>query len=112
MESHGGILTRIPRKRTFGWMMRWRRLVRDHERRCDVSEAMIRVAMGARGPRYMPGALDRRQRGRKLGARAGPTAARVARAGGADHHGGAPGERHGPGRGRRGGGAAGSTATT
>jgi transposase len=33
-------------KRTFGWMMRWRRLVRDHEQRCDVSEAMIHVAMG------------------------------------------------------------------
>jgi transposase len=41
----------LPRRwvveRTFGWMMRWRRLVRDHEQRCDVSEAMIHVAMGA-----------------------------------------------------------------
>lgn len=40
----------LPRRwvveRTFGWMMRWRRLVRDDERRCDVSEAMIGVAMG------------------------------------------------------------------
>ncbi len=41
----------LPRRwvveRTFGWMMRWRRLVRDHERRCDVSEAMIHVSMGS-----------------------------------------------------------------
>lgn len=41
----------LPRRwvveRTFGWMTRWRRLVRDYERRCDVSEAMIRVGMGA-----------------------------------------------------------------
>lgn len=41
----------LPRRwvveRTFGWMIRWRRLVRDHERRCDVSEAMIHVSMGA-----------------------------------------------------------------
>ena len=33
--------------RTFGWMTRWRRLVRDCERRMDVPEAMIRVSMGA-----------------------------------------------------------------
>jgi hypothetical protein len=31
--------------RTFGWMIRWRSLVRDYERR-DVSTAMIHVAMG------------------------------------------------------------------
>jgi transposase len=41
----------IPRRwvveRTFGWMVRWRRLVRDYERCLDVSEAMIHVAMGA-----------------------------------------------------------------
>jgi transposase len=41
----------LPRRwvveRTFGWMMRWRRLVRDYERRLDVSEAMIHVAMGS-----------------------------------------------------------------
>ena len=40
----------LPRRwvveRTFGWMMRWRRLVRDHEQRFDVSEALIHVAMG------------------------------------------------------------------
>ena len=40
----------LPRRwvveRTFGWMMRWRRLVRDYERRIDVSTAMIHVAMG------------------------------------------------------------------
>jgi putative transposase len=41
----------LPRRwvveRTFGWMMRWRRLVRDDEERCDVSEATIHVAMAA-----------------------------------------------------------------
>ncbi|MDE2469525.1 MAG: IS5/IS1182 family transposase, partial [Bradyrhizobium sp.] len=31
----------------FGWMIRWRRLVRDYERRVDVSIAMIHVAMGS-----------------------------------------------------------------
>jgi putative transposase len=40
----------VPRRRvverTFGWLVRWRRLVRDHERRLDVSEAFIHVAMG------------------------------------------------------------------
>ena len=30
----------------FGWMTRWRRLVRDYEKRIDVSHAMILVAMG------------------------------------------------------------------
>lgn len=33
-------------ERTFGWMTRWRRLVRDYERRIDVSTAMIFVAIG------------------------------------------------------------------
>ncbi len=41
----------LPRRwvveRTFGWMTRWRRLVRDYEARIDVSEAMIHVAMGS-----------------------------------------------------------------
>jgi putative transposase len=41
----------LPRRwvveRTFGWMMRWRRLVRDYERRLDVSDAMIHLSMGA-----------------------------------------------------------------
>jgi len=41
----------LPRRwvveRTFGWMTRWRRLVRDYEARSDVSEAMIHVAMGS-----------------------------------------------------------------
>lgn len=41
----------IPRRwvveRTFGWMTRWRRLVRDYEQRTDVSEAMIHIAMGS-----------------------------------------------------------------
>lgn len=40
----------LPRRwvvaRTFGWMIRWRRLVRDHEQRIDVSQAMILVAIG------------------------------------------------------------------
>lgn len=39
----------LPRRwvveRTFGWMTRWRRLVRDYEQRLDVSEAMILIAM-------------------------------------------------------------------
>jgi transposase len=42
----------LPRRwvveRTFGWLVRWRRLVRDYEQRLDVSEAMIHVAMGSR----------------------------------------------------------------
>lgn len=33
-------------ERTFGWMIRWCRLVRDYEKRIDVSQAMILVAMG------------------------------------------------------------------
>lgn len=41
----------LPRRwvveRTFGWMTRWRRLVRDYESRLDVSEAMTHVAMGS-----------------------------------------------------------------
>jgi transposase len=43
--------TVLPRRwvveRSFGWMTRWRRLVRDYERRIDVSEAFIYVAMGS-----------------------------------------------------------------
>ena len=34
-------------ERTFGWMVRWRRLVRGYEQRLDVAEAMIHVAMGS-----------------------------------------------------------------
>lgn len=41
----------LPRRwvveRTFGWMTRWRRLVRDYEQRLDVSEAMIHLALGS-----------------------------------------------------------------
>jgi putative transposase len=41
----------LPRRwvveRTFCWMTRFRRLVRDYERRIDVSEAMIYVALGS-----------------------------------------------------------------
>ena len=40
----------LPRRwvveRTFGWMIRWRRLVRDYEQRIDVSQTMILVAVG------------------------------------------------------------------
>ncbi|WP_439497290.1 transposase [Bosea sp. (in: a-proteobacteria)] len=34
-------------ERTFGWVTRWKRLVRDYEQRLDVSEAMIHVALGS-----------------------------------------------------------------
>jgi len=44
----------VPRRwvveRTFGWMTRWRRLVRDYEKRLDVSGAMIHLAMAASKP--------------------------------------------------------------
>ena len=33
-------------ERTFGWMMRWRRLVRDCKKRIDMSGATIEVATG------------------------------------------------------------------
>ena len=40
----------LPRRcvveRTFGWLTRWRRLVRDYESRIDVSQAIIHVALG------------------------------------------------------------------
>ena len=48
----------LPRRwvveRTFGWMTRWRRLVRDYEARIDVLEAMILVAMGGNMLRRPP----------------------------------------------------------
>ena len=34
-------------ERTFGWLVRWRRLVRDYERRLDVSESMTLIAMAS-----------------------------------------------------------------
>jgi len=41
----------LPRRwvveRTLGWLIRWRRLVRDYEKHLDVSKAMIYVAMGS-----------------------------------------------------------------
>ena len=59
---------------------------------------LLRLPRGEpQGPRHLPGALDRRQRGGGTRARAGASAARVARAGRADHHRGAPGERRGRG---------------
>ena len=36
-------------KRTFGWMTRWRRLVRDYEARIDASQAIARAARSVRG---------------------------------------------------------------
>jgi putative transposase len=50
MENQKGFEV-LPRRwvveRTFAWMTRWRRPVRDYEQRIDVSEAMIHVAMGS-----------------------------------------------------------------
>jgi putative transposase len=50
MENQKGFEV-LPRRwvveRTFAWITRWRRLVRDYEQRIDVSEAMIHVAMGS-----------------------------------------------------------------
>ena len=43
---HGQRARRWVVERTFGWMTKWRRLVRDYEKRIDVSHAMILVAMG------------------------------------------------------------------
>ena len=41
----------VPRRwvveHTFAWLTRWRRVVRDYEKRIDISEAMIHVAMGS-----------------------------------------------------------------
>jgi len=34
-------------ERTFAWLMRYRRLVRDYEQRIDVSEAMMHIALGS-----------------------------------------------------------------
>lgn len=34
-------------ERTFGWLMRWRRLVRDYEKRIDDSENMMYRTMGS-----------------------------------------------------------------
>ena len=49
--DHEPGFTILPRRwvveRTFAWMTRWRRLVRDYERRIDVSKAMIHVALGS-----------------------------------------------------------------
>lgn len=56
----------LPRRwvveRTFGWLMRWRRLVRDFEQRLDVSEAMIHVAMGSLLLRRIAVSVRRRPR--------------------------------------------------
>ena len=50
MDKEAGFKV-LPRRwvveRTFGWLTRWRRLVRDYEARLDVSEAIIHVAMGS-----------------------------------------------------------------
>jgi transposase len=34
-------------ERTFAWLMRYGRLVRDYEQRLDVSEAMVYIALGS-----------------------------------------------------------------
>lgn len=34
-------------ERTFAWLLRWRRLVRDYEQRIDVSQNMMYIAMGS-----------------------------------------------------------------
>lgn len=34
-------------ERTFAWLLRWRRLVRDYEQRIDVSHSMLYLAMGS-----------------------------------------------------------------
>ena len=41
-------------ERSFGWMTRWRRLVRDCEARIDMSEAMIHVDGWSSAPTYQP----------------------------------------------------------
>ena len=41
------VLRRWVVERTFAWLTRWRRLMRDYEKRIDVSEAMIHVATGS-----------------------------------------------------------------
>ena len=50
IDSEPGF-TVLPRRwvveRTFAWMTRWRRLVRDYEQRIDVSQEMIHVALGS-----------------------------------------------------------------
>ena len=34
-------------ERTFGWLIRWRRLVRDYEKRIDVSQNMVYLALSS-----------------------------------------------------------------
>jgi hypothetical protein len=41
-------------ERTFVWMIRWRRLLRDYEKRIDVSKAMILVGMGGHASQKRP----------------------------------------------------------
>ncbi len=48
----------LPRRsvveRSFRWMTHWRRLVRDYEKRLDVSTAVIHIAMGSSLLRRLP----------------------------------------------------------
>ena len=46
VRRSGGEPRRRGVERIFGWMIRRRCLVRDHEKRIDVSKAMIHRAMG------------------------------------------------------------------
>ena len=48
MEGQVGFAVKPRRwvvERTFGWLMRWRRLVRDYEQRTDVSHNMVYIAL-------------------------------------------------------------------
>lgn len=50
LESQHGFAVQPRRwvvERTFAWLLRWRRLVRDYEQRIDVSQNMIYIAMGS-----------------------------------------------------------------
>jgi hypothetical protein len=47
LKAQFGNVVQTVVERTFGWMMRWRRLVRDYEQHLDVSKAMIHIALGS-----------------------------------------------------------------
>jgi transposase len=50
LQSKGGSQVQPRRwivERTFAWLMRYRRLVRDYEQRLDVSQARLYIALGS-----------------------------------------------------------------
>jgi transposase len=50
LEGQAGFAVQSRRwvvERSFAWLLRWRRLVRDYEQRIDVSQNMIYLAMGS-----------------------------------------------------------------